>query len=91
MSIKTVDSQQYVIHTHIEEDSSAQPIKFKDMLVGQVGVMAEGEYKGHLVLRAYRQWVSLNRPSATWSGDGAGRLHRVIPLKPTDAFTIVIK
>jgi hypothetical protein len=42
-------------------------IKAKDMCVGQVGEVLEHPYHGHLVLRSYDGFVSLDHPQITWT------------------------
>lgn len=37
--------------------------------LGQVGVIIEGDYRGHILVRTFSGYVSLTAPQHTWSSE----------------------
>ncbi len=40
-----------------------------DMEIGEIGIIAEGDYCDHIVLKSYDGLVSLTNPRKTWGGN----------------------
>lgn len=66
----------------VEDDRTpAKVIDHKAGKVGDVGrVVTPGHYRGHIVLKVYGRWVSLNDPSSTWEDGTSWSVLRDIEL-----------
>lgn len=54
-------------------------MRMDDMIIGEVGVVQDGEFTDHIVLKCYSSVVSLTDPSVTWNLSGNGESVDVLP------------
>ncbi len=67
------------------------PFTLASMEIGDLGIVSDGEYKGHILLRNHLGVVSLTNPVVTWSQIACGNVYFTVELlRPGSKVTLEV-